>query len=471
MRSLLTIGPLSIGWVLLLGACGGDDDPAPRDNVVLVITDTVRADKLGCYGNPRGLTPNLDRFAAEGVRFENASSHAPWTLPSIATMLTGLHPTEHGAGGRLGDFRPLDGSVTTLPAVFSEAGYATHCIANVGFLQRGEDGFGVTRDFDGLDLYAPASNVEVRDAGRTTDVALEWLDEHGDEPFFLLVHYFDPHAIYAPPQPYRERFALPRDKRDDTFEFPTRVQMMAIRDGRIRPTEPLLRRAEALHDGEIAYMDEQVGRLLDGLAQRGLDGRTAVVITGDHGEEFLDHGGFEHGHQLYQELTHVPLMLRWPGVEPGVEERVVGHVDLAVTLCQFADLAPAEQFTHFGRSLLNEEAGSRPILAHGNMWNDPLTAWRVGDEKLIRRSDGEHELYDLATDAAEQQDLADERPARVAELSALLDETLRSMRSLARGEEFELSEGMREHLKDLGYLGGGDEEEADTGSDGDGDAE
>lgn len=453
-----------VGILLALGACGDDgfEDAieGPR-NVLFVITDTLRADKLGCYGNDRRLTPYLDDFAAQGLRFANASSHAPWTMPSIATMLTGLHPKEHGAGGRIldngkGDFRGLAEGVTTLPSVFRDAGYRTHCIGNVAWLS---DGFQVTRGFETRDVDAPASNIEVRTATETTDLALQWIDANKEGPFFLLVHYFDPHAVYDPPRAFRERFALGPDQRNDVFKFPRRAEMMAIRRGEIFPPKQILERAEALHDGEIAYMDSELGRLFAELTRRGLDGSTVVALTGDHGEEFLEHGGFEHGHQLYQEITHVPLLLRAPGLEPGVDDRVVGHVDLAVTLCQLADRAPAEQFLQSGRSLIDRSTGSRPILAHGNMWAAPLTSLRDGNEKLIKHGDGRYELYDLSTDATELVNLAAARPDRVEELAGRLEALERYMNSLARGEKVQLSAADQISLEAMGYSNGLEDED------------
>lgn len=440
---------LLIPSLLLPQSCGGGGHE--RTNVILIITDTVRADKLGCYGNTRGLTPRIDEFAAEGLRFANASSHAPWTLPSIATMLTALHPAEHGAGGRLGEFTALDTSVTTLPAVFKAGGYATHCIANVEFLK---EWTGVTRDFDLADVEAKNNNTEMRSAGKTTDTALAWLDAHGDQPFFLLVHYFDPHAVYNPPQPFRRRFAAAPDRLDNGVRFPSRDDMRRIRAGE-RPQEELIRRAEKLHDAEIAYMDSEVGRLLDQLDQRGLAENTVVALTADHGEEFLDHGGFEHGHQLYQELTHVPLVLRAPGRGPATIEATVGHVDLAATLCELADLAPPDQFLMSGRSLLGYLDGpspvGRPILAHGNMWEEPITSWRVGDEKLIRLGDGSHLLFDLAQDAGETNNLAASRPERVEALSQSLDEVQKYLRAVASGREVQLSDATKEWMAGMGY--------------------
>ena len=439
--------------VLALGGCGTGSTPRP--NVLLIVVDTLRADKLGCYGNGRGLTPALDELASQGLRFQHAYSHAPWTLPSFASLLTSLHPAEHGAGGRLGQFTSLDGSVTTLPEVFGARGYRTHAVANVAFL--GER-FGVTRDFGGLDIEAPTNNVEMRSAERTTSAALEWLDG-GKGPFFLLVHYFDPHAVYAPPPSFRRKFAGPKDREDESWVFGTQLHMVALRAGQLSITPQVVRRAEKLYDGEVAYADGQVERLLDGLGERGLERDTIVVMTADHGEEFLDHDGFEHGHTLYDELTHVPLILRYPrGIEPGVVSQTVAHVDVAPTLCQLADLAPPQQFV--GRSLLSlsgePAAPGRPVLAHGNMWGPPLTSWRVGDRKLIVGADGALELYDLSGDPDERTDLAPTRPKEAAELRQQLDAVLRYM-NVRRGGAVDLPPEVEERLRNLGYGGGDDE--------------
>lgn len=447
MRS--TLQSFLVG-ALLLSACGGGTPAAP--NVLFIVADTLRADRLGCYGSDAGLTPYLDQLAAQGLRFSDASSHAPWTLPSIASMLTSLHPAEHGAGGRLGGFKLMDPGVTTLPAVFKARGWRTHAIANVAFL--GED-FGTTRDFETLDIVAPKSNLEMRVAWATTQAALDWLDKRGERPFFLFVHYFDPHAVYAPPSPFRERFA---PGVDESFVFGTRQQMMDLRAGRLNVPEGVIRRAERLYNGEVAYMDAQIGRLLDGLNARGLDESTVVLMTADHGEEFLDHGGYEHGHTLYRELIHVPLILRYPGrISPGVNTMSVAHVDLAPTLCELADIAPPEQF--LGRSLLASPTGAsdsepRPILAHGNMWGEPLTSWRKGRYELIVGAGGREELYDLESDPRQERDLAQEMPERVTELRLGLDRVQLALEALHRGQTLDLAPEVLESLKEFGYVGG-----------------
>ena len=450
--------------VLLAGltGCGGGEPSRP--NVVIVLTDTLRSDRLGCYGNTRGLTPYLDALAEEGVRFEHAASHAPWTLPSIASLLTSLHPAEHGAGGRLPNFRALDSSVTTIAGVLDQAGWVTHAIGNVAFLN---DWTGVLREFDSTDVEAPSSNVEMRSAERTTDAALEWIDAHqggasSESPFFMFLHYFDPHAVYAPPQPFRQRFAGRLDQNDDSWVFGTRLQMMGLRSGTMTFEPPIIRRAEKLYDGEVAYLDSQVGRFVDELRARGLGDNTLLVITSDHGEEFLDHDGFEHGHTLYDELTRIPLILHYPSqLEPTVVRPRVAHVDVAPTILTLAGLESHPQFV--GRSLLeylvNPDAPPRSVIAHGNMWAEAQTSWKSGNHKLILYPGGKAELFDLEADPGEQDDLASLRPELVQELTSELDTLMAAMRALGRGEAAVLDAETQDSLRESGYAGGDEEED------------
>ncbi len=443
----------------LAAACGPAQPERP--NVLLVIVDTLRADKLGCYGNERGLTPNIDRLAAEGAVFESASSHAPWTLPATASLLTSLYPRQHGAGGSLPRFTRLGRGIDTLPAVFRRAGYATASIVNVAFL--GPD-FGLTRGFEHVDVKSFESNRRVRRAERTTDAALGWLDQRdAARPFFLLVHYFDPHAVYDPPQPFRRRFAAAADREREDFVFGTREHMIALRAGRLALRADVIARAEALYDAEIAYTDSHVGRLLEGLDARDLGSSTAVVFTSDHGEEFLEHDGFEHGHTLYSELCHVPLIVRARGAPAARVPQGVGHVDVAPTLTELSGLPTPD--TWVGSSLLpllaDPAAPGRAVVAHGNFWGPPLTSWRQGGEKLILRAevpDGAPELYAWRADPAERDDLAAARPERVNELRAALSAFERVLPAAAPGARVELDAERLRELETLGYVEGSPEQ-------------
>ncbi len=435
-----------------------------RPNVLLVVIDTLRADRLGCQGGARDLTPNLDRLAAEGVRFANAWSQAPWTLPSTASLLTSLYPEQHGAGGSLPRFRGLDPTVRTLAEDLRDAGYRTGSIVNVAFL---DEPFGLTRGFEDVDAKHFESNRVVRRATETTDAALAWLEKGDGRPFFLLAHYFDPHAVYDPPQPYRRRFAAEGDREEDGFVFGTRVEMIAIRRGELVPDPATLERAERLYDGEVAYTDHEVGRLLAGLEALGLAEDTLVVVTSDHGEEFGDHGGFEHGHTMYTELLHVPLLLRLPGVLPRrVVDAAVRLVDVAPTVLELCGLPPNPE--HAGESLTRLLGGTEPAdrdsLAHGNFWGPPLRSWRSGPLHLIvppseRRPP---ELYDWRADPREQEDLARVRPREVERLRHELADFERwaAAHRSGRGGAVELDPELRRHLGGLGYTDGLDEDEA-----------
>jgi len=470
-------------------ACGGGSETDARLNVLLVVIDTARADKLGSYGHDGGLTPRIDELAASGARFERAAAHAPWTLPSTASLLTSLHPQEHGAGGSLDlsplaegqppiiGFRALPEDVDTVTEVFRDAGWRTGAVVNVDFL---DEGFGLTQGIDDVDARWYESNAEVRSATETTDQALAWLAERADagEPFFLLAHYFDAHAVYAPPDEYRRAFAAPQDRESDSFVFGTRAHMLMLRSARLELEPAILERAERLYEAELAYVDAEVGRLVDGLDALGLGGDTIVVLTADHGEEFLDHGGFEHGHTLYDELVRVPLIVRLPGlVSPGtVIESSAGLVDVAPTVCELAGIASPPAFAghSLAPALRGEAQPSRPLLAHGNFWGEPLTSWTSGRWKLIvtpSASDERVELYDLVADPLERNDLASSDPERVQALRAELAAVTAHLAARAGGEAVQLDEAMRRRLQALGYLGG--EEDGDAGpdvdSDGDGD--
>ncbi|GEM_PF-275375 len=425
--------------------------PIPEGpNVLLVVFDTTRFDRLGVYGNSRGLTPHLDRWAATGTRMERAYSHAPWTLPSMASLLTSMHPRAHGAGRHDNRLTPLDPETPTLAAAFQTAGYRTATFANVIWLG---PRFGLTSGFEHVDFHRGTTNLKMRNAETTTDAALEWIARDSERPFFAMVHYFDPHLVYAPPPPFRARFADPLDRKGSDFLFGTIEQMKALRRGGGQPDTETIKRLEKLYDGEIAYTDEYFGNLLEGLAQMGMDENTVIVMTADHGEEFLEHGGFEHGHSMFDEMIRVPLIISGPDVDAGrVVDDPAAHIDIGPTLCRLAGVPIPPTFT--GRDLL-EAPGTRddrPILAQGNMWGPPLHAMIDGRYKVIRRF--EHwMIFDLENDPEEKDDIFDSRP----DLARRLTKSYAAhLEAAAKGntnerEALELSEDEIERLQSLGY--------------------
>ncbi len=455
---LIAIAGLA-GFALHLPGCSRKPEATPaqaRRSVLLIIVDTVRADKLGCYGSQLGATPRIDELAATGVRFERAYSHAPWTLPACASILTSLYPPQHGAGGHLPveSLRKLPESVRTVAECFRDAGYATGAVVNVDFLTAS---FGMTQGFTDVDFEIYPNNVHVRPAAPTTDAALAWLMSQREQPFFLLVHYFDPHLVYAPPPEYRRRFAAPQDRDDSRWVFGTRPQIAGYRQGLIRFDEATIRRAERLYDGEVAYTDYEVGRLLGGLEQLGLADSTVIALTSDHGEEFWDHGGFEHGHTLYEELMRVPLIIRVGkgGKERSVES-VVGHVDLTPTLCELAGVDPDPAF--FGKSLVSlmdgETAEDRAVVFQGNFWGRPLQGWLQNGHKLIASATRPDELFNVVADPRETEDLSRVDPERVQQMTRDLGLAYERMLAHMRGEEspVELSPEELRRLQALGYM-------------------
>ncbi len=440
-----------------VGFARGDDvelSHSPR-NVLLIIVDTLRADRLGCYGSDLGATPNIDKFAGTGVRFDRAYAHSSWTLPACATILTSLHPPQHGAGGNLGAFRKLPDSVRTIAEHLRDSGYATGAIVNVDFLT---DSFGMTQGFTDVDSEFYRNNTEMRSAAKTTDAALAWLKTDRQQPFFLMVHYFDPHLVYAPPPEYRRRFAAPPDREQADWVFGTRRHLVGYRRGVYQFDDATIRRAEHLYNGEVAYTDHEVGRLLSALPRMGLADSTVVALTADHGEEFLDHGGFEHGHTLYNELVHIPLIIRGAKGTGGRSiASAVGHVDIAPTLCESAGIAPDPAFV--GRSLVglmnhNNDKG-RPIVFEGNFWGDPLRGWLQRGYKLIIPDNGAAMLFNIVADPLEKKDLHAAEPDRVKQMLEDLRLTYKKMSTHKHGEDppVELSPEQLERLRSLGYTG------------------
>ena len=288
--------------------------------------------------------------------------------------------------------------VTTLAHAFANGGYRTHAVVNVDFLD--PEKFGVTRGFETVDVQSYDNNREVRAARATTEAALRWIEEEaGDEPFFLLVHYFDPHCVYAPPGAFRERWAAPED-RESEWTFGTREQIAIGRapHARGRHDPP----CEASHDGEVAYFDRVRPTRRSSPRLTGSD--TVIALTADHSEEFLEHGGFEHDH-LFEELVHLPLVIQAPGRLVPVVEPLRSASTWRPRCSSSRSRAPG-QFV--GRSLVpltKERRGLRAGRWHGNFESpSPAESRR---HKLIEQEDAPPLLFDLRR-PGEQRNLAGE---------------------------------------------------------------
>ncbi|MBN1825267.1 MAG: sulfatase-like hydrolase/transferase [Candidatus Eisenbacteria bacterium] len=390
-RRLLPLLFLLLGAALFASCAARREHP----NVLLLVVDTLRADRLGSYGYGRETTPSLDRLAAESLRFERAYTTAPWTLPAFGSILTGRYPWEHGATN---DYLAIRPDLPTLAAAFREGGWATAAFVShiytssvYGFdagFDRFEE-FRVTRDYRFDEEREPR-------AERVAGEAIRWLRERDESrPFFLLVHIFDPHWTYAAPEPYTTLFD-PDYNGDVDGSFRSLSRYFPV-DSLMNDRD--LEHVEALYDGEVRYADLWIGRLLDALRETGDWDKTVVVLTGDHGEEFQEHRSFGHSFTFYDEVLRVPLLLRDPGRPGGgTVEHPVSLVDLFPTLLRIAGLPAPEGLD--GRPL-DEEGEGRTILAGTTREGRYGRAALRGENKLVWDREGTR-VYDRAADPAER---------------------------------------------------------------------
>ncbi len=443
------LGGLVLG-LLALAACSGES-ATPR-NLVLISVDTLRADYLGVYGYERETSPFLDELAADGLVFESAMSTSPWTLPSHASLLTGLYPSHHGAKS---EHAAIAGPVRSLAQILGKAGFTTAGFVNSHYLS---DRYGLERGFTTF-RYATEFTKHTG-SSPIGDWAIRWLGEQPAEPFFLFLHFYDTHSGYRPLPYYRRRLVRPYDGKADGS---TR-QLLASRRGRFEIGPDDARYLSDLYAAEILQLDDVLARVIGTLDAKGLRERTLVVVTADHGEEFLEHGGVAHGRTQYQEVLHVPLLLHGPGVPRG--ERVaepVSLVDVLPTLLGLFGLpVPAGLDGRDLRPLWRGEAGDtfadRALFGeadHNNARPDQTRSVRRGRYKLVfdRESD-ETRLFDLARDPGETRDASAEAPEVAARLRADLDRFLTERPLHPPVPLPGLDARERSELEALGYLQG-----------------
>jgi arylsulfatase A-like enzyme len=458
-RFVIMIGA---GFMLLsLDACGPAE---PRPNVLLVVIDSLRADRLHHAGDPRELTPRLDRLAAEGARFTRAYAPAPWTTPSVMSIFTGLTPASHHVDH---NDRALSPAVETLAQRFQEAGYVTGAVMPALTLAAH---FGFARGFDRF-IYETQGHRRVSGPWSVAS-AQEFLRESRDRPFFLYVHLWDVHYNYNPPVPYSLRFQAGRPPGEGETDDVTAL-MLHGEEGASLPAQRV-DWLEGQYAGEVLFTDDQVGRLLDELERLEMTGETVVAVTSDHGEAFQEHGVLGHTVQLYEEMEHVPLLFRWPGrIGPGeTVHEIMGLVDLAPTLLDLAGV-PHEggefEGVSWAASLLLEEAGSLREQTRAKKAGRPPVLMGTSRRALWRglRSDDvaylfdlnhqREELYDLSADPGQRENLAGLRPDEARRWRLALCERLRAPAPAGEVSIDTLPAAIREELdaglRSLGYVG------------------
>lgn len=401
-------------------------------NILLIVVDALRADHLGCYGYQRPTSPHIDRLADEGGLVERFFCSAIPTQPSFTTLYTGQHPITHGIVTHAGKAE-LAREAPFLPELFLEAGYATCAVDN---LLRARLWFS-----RGYEFYIDPSVRRTLLLGVACEElnarAIPWLQMHVDEPFFLLVHYWDPHYPLAPPTRFHELFyegnaTDPKNHSlDDWWKHPlgamARDTWARTADGPITDPEYLV----ALYDQEIRYVDEGIGNLLSALDELGLTQNTLVMLTADHGASLTEHSIFVEHHGLYDPTVHVPLITRLPeSIPAGVQVTEMFQMeDIAPTLLEAAGLPIPKSMDgrSFWRRLTSEEqtGGRERVLSLECSWQ---AKWSLRTDRykfiLAREPDfygsPSRELYDLATDPEEEQNIAEECP----EITATMEDEL-----------------------------------------------
>jgi arylsulfatase A-like enzyme len=417
-------------------------------NVVLIGIDTLRADHLSCSGYERNTTPNIDVVASEASVFKRAFATTSWTLPSFHSIMTSLYQASHGV---ITHKHRLDRSHVTLAEILKNQGYRTAGFVSGPFLK-------AIYGFDqGFDVYeesvSSASVIEANEditSPALTDLVLPWLQENAGNRFFLFIHYWDPHADYIPPAPYDKIFDPYYEGTMDgtNIKWTDKVSTLTSK----RDVEHIV----ALYDGEITWTDDHVGQVMNTLRESGLDENTVVVIVSDHGEEFLDHGGKVHGMTIYNEVIHVPLIFRIPGVSEARKfESVVSTVDVMPTILDILDIGLPRSID--GESLMAIINGERDKKRTNEVYSEllhNLTTVVRGRWKLIYDSEVDRfELYDIETDFSESDDLAPSNATIVQELANVLSDWLTAKKSgqVAAPEVHENEKTMKQ-LKALGYI-------------------
>lgn len=429
-------------------------------NIILVGIDTCRQDHMSCFGYELDTTPNLNAFAQDCVLFTNAISQSPWTLPSFASIFTSTYPTVHRARGKAeGDkFYPIIDSLKSGVEILSSSGFKTKAYINGPYLA---PAFGLSKGFDDYD-YAHGSNAKIRRSDETVNRALEWIKENSEEQFFLFLHFFDPHLNYDPPKRSLQRLMkLAGFEYRGTLKSPF-FQLKEVRNNELLLSEEDWKFIQFLYDAEISAVDESCGELFRFLKANGLYDKSIVVVLSDHGEEFLDHGGFEHGHTLYDELINIPLMIKMPSSIRAGE--IISHqvrlIDIMPTLLEILDMDIPESFQ--GESLLRLIKKGRaneiwPAFSEETHWGDELKAVRDRCYKFITNDSLDtFELYNLCSDPGEKKDLANMEKEKAREMRRRIIRWMRSnlgrVRKMKSEQSVDLDKKTRENLRSLGYI-------------------
>jgi arylsulfatase A-like enzyme/Tfp pilus assembly protein PilF len=396
-----------------------------RPNVLLITIDTLRADHVACYGTKNVETPTIDALAGDGIIFDRAISQVPLTWPSHAAILTGTYPFQNGVQDFTG--HPLSPQFRTIAQAFKQAGYATGAVISSFVLDRS---WGLATGFDFYDDAFSATAFQQRDlalvdrkAQESVDHALKWLEKTPKRPFFLWLHLYDPHSPYDPPEPYRSLYK------------------------------------DHLYDGEIAYADHELGRLIAWLKRRGTYDNSVIAFVSDHGESLGDHGEQEHGFFIYNSTIHVPLIIKATAPRRFQREHIVRPVEITAigpTLLELTGVKDAIQKQFQTSSLLRTEDADEPAYSEtfypfGSFGWSPLHSLQTKQYQFIEAP--EPELYDIAQDPDEKKNLVAQQPAIVAVLKSQMRQKVEHNPFQSQSSDTtSLNSASSEKLRALGYV-------------------
>jgi len=437
-------------------------------NVILISIDTLRADHLGCYGYKRDTSPAIDDLAEDSALFLNTYSSSPWTLPSHVSLLTSLHCMNHRVHY---EDEKMDSSLVTLADLLRQKGFYCSAFTGGGFVNAA---YGFSKGFDS---YGQSSRGihQIDGAEWICQSVLDWIDNHKDRDFFLFIHTYQPHNPFSCPPPFNTMFL------DDAAEW-REIDLLTYIGGKEGIFKNLSERERentiSLYDAEIRYTDEKlIEPLLKKLKDTGLYDQSMIILTSDHGEEFYDHHGWEHGHTLYDELLKVPLIIKFPGSEFAREKihTIVRLIDVMPTILDNLGLKRSGQNLD-GKSLMpilkEKEIADRTFIAYkaDNILNSHIPQKISMNEEKIKLilnkkfTAEQHnfflspppelvsiELYDLSKNSGEKKNIVDERSQIASRLVRLINDIYIKVKE-RKSEKADIDKDLLEQLKALGYL-------------------
>jgi choline-sulfatase len=429
---------------------------AKRPNVLFIVIDALRQDHLGCFGYRRNTSPNINELAKEGILFKHAYSHAPWTKPSVASLFSSLPPNKHMAINK-NDILPDE--IPVIAEILKNEGYHTFCFVG------GNKFIGKRFNFhQGFDIYR---NSRIN-AAKLTKTLLSFISKPQEKRFFAYIHYMDVHLPYNKNK-YNDTFVQKKGKH---FFSPGKVRAKDCRKFALFDRLSIMDKKHlvSLYDGQIRYVDENIKRIISVLKKNNMLNDTLVIITADHGEEFWDHNNYEHGHTLYNELIHVPLVIAGNNLKNLELKRPVRLIDLLPTILKMVDVE-SSRYNLEGTPLFEKRGGKNnklktSIFAMGTLYGDEKYCLIRGDRKLIINTGDEEkkknrligfrnkskmELYDITKDPLEKENLVNTEHKEVSRLKKVLEEFINAQQ-MFKGKRAILDKETKEGLKSLGYL-------------------